>query len=259
MAVNNIGHPSGVGNAIQCSTSLQIADNLYAPTVSCSNLQSFGGLATNINVLDNLTLLKENYIKCRTFFNTTVDQGNMIMNNFDSIGYPIYLQTRGADGTYSSLSILKNILTCYNISTGTLMQLRVSPSVVNDSDSRMKHQIKPLDNALDKLAELEIKTYMKSGKLNSETDADGNVIGQSWREYGVIAQQALKTSFEFAVDVPEDLKTESYAISYNNLFVAGLKATQELNVIVKAQGELITKQSDLIANLEARLTVQESK
>ncbi len=129
----------------------------------------------------------------------------------------------------------------------------------------LKHDVEPLEFALDKIAELEIKSYTKTVVTDikeareaedGQESVEGKVSKELWQEYGFMAQQVLDTSFDFTVNVTTDTP---YSISHNNMFVAGLKATQELHDIVKSQGEFIAEQASLIANLEERLTAQEAK
>jgi len=255
ITVDNIGLPTNSSESIlDFTSSVRVSTEgkaFYARTVGTGILQSYGGGATNIEVLDDLTLKGNNFIKCRNIYNTVDDAGgDMNISSYAQYNRAINIETRASPGYCRQKFLGTTIYNTGNNNTAT--SLTISPSVSNSSDSRMKHKIEPLDFALDKLAELEFKTYMKTSKINEETDADGNVIGQSWREFGVIAQEAVKTSFEFSVDAPTDLETGAYAINYNNLFVAGLRATQELHDIVKSQNDLITK-------LEARIVSLESK
>jgi len=122
----------------------------------------------------------------------------------------------------------------------------------------LKHDVEPLEFALDKISELEIKSYTKTVVTDikkareaedGQESVEREVKKEHYKEYGVMAQQVLDTKFDFTVNVTTDTP---YSISHNNMFVAGLKATQELYILVKVQADLIEKLEARIVSLETK-------
>lgn len=118
----------------------------------------------------------------------------------------------------------------------------------NSSDDRLKHNETSIINGLSVISKLTPKKYDRT-----ESMKDANFVGKlseySYEEAGFIAQEVLNIpELSFTVHVPqEDVETTAYGLNYNSIFTYSVAAIKELDAIVTAQSELISK-------LEARLT-----
>ena len=121
----------------------------------------------------------------------------------------------------------------------------------HSSDDRYKHGEINIENGLETIRQLVPKTYKKT-ENNLGADNDGTNIGIEdkdwWYESGLIAQEIEKipTLTEYVVDV------DGYkCVKYNDIHCHTIAGLKELDAIVTAQAELITK-------LENRITILEN-
>ena len=125
----------------------------------------------------------------------------------------------------------------------------VSPraSMYAFSDRRLKENIKPTQNGIDKLRKIMIYQY--------------NMIGSSEPHIGVIAQQLMKI-FPYAVEkAPETIKRGGYLSVNNDWIIFSLaqsikdvnKMTESLASTLSEQVKNMTKLSQRVDNIEVRL------
>ena len=192
----------------------------------------------------------------RTFGNSSLTQDLRIATNVPA-GTAINLQTRASGFSINNIRVLGNTLFSTR-NSGIATNIVANPSISNSSDIRLKENIEPLTNGLDLINQLNIKKYQKKAVLNKtvlkgcEKD-DGFdcecCMNHRWLEYGVIAQQVLKTDLSFAVDIPPDLENNPYTLNYNMLYNANLLATQELDKKIITLEQKIKHLEDIINSL----------
>ena len=128
------------------------------------------------------------------------------------------------------------------------------------SDDRLKHNEVVITSALSVIRKLSPQRYDKTLEMKAE-DFNGEIEGDYTVEAGLIAQELLEIpELSFVVtggditntdeDGVETTEPNFYAVDYNSIFTYHIAATQELEAIV-------SKQAELIAKLEARLTALE--
>jgi hypothetical protein len=124
------------------------------------------------------------------------------------------------------------------------------PVVAITSDARLKTNVTPLANVLEKLHEIRGVSY----EWNEEAKVTGRDPGR--REVGVIAQEVEAVFPELVVTLGE----KSYkAVDYGKLTAILIEAVKELRTEKEAQlQELRTEKDAQIAALEARLTTQDT-
>ena len=125
-------------------------------------------------------------------------------------------------------------------------------SLSQSSDNKIKHNEKPIENALEIIDKLKPQTYFKSNKVygenhNYDLDSSGNPItNDDYKiETGLIAQDIQKIP-ELSSNVAS-AKDDILSLNYNGIFIYNIKATQELH----------TKNKDLeakVASLESELS-----
>ena len=231
-----------INNEINCftggTTSLR---RLYINLLSEVQVQNLFVKSLESNVLGDVISFNSDLVAsgntqnvtCKYLFNTSSGGDLLIASNM-ILNTSINLQTRVTGYSYNNIKVYGNSLySSYNGTTNT--PICVYPSIVNCSDERVKHKIKPLENGLELLSQLKIKSYLKTMDFKVSYDASGNINEQNWREYGMVAQDILETDLSFAVNIPMDVETQPYTLNYDYVFVANLKATQELHDIVKNQ------------------------
>ena len=145
------------------------------------------------------------------------------------------------------------------------------------SDDRLKHNETTIDNALDTVMKLEAKRYLKTIQMYDASytlikDNSGNYTNLKdhdsvSEEIGFIAQDLLEIEeLSFIVDCDSSVnETKPYSVSYNNIFVVGIQAIQELNVSLNTEKEKvialeskIEAQETLINSLLERVTALEN-
>jgi hypothetical protein len=119
------------------------------------------------------------------------------------------------------------------------------------SDVRLKENVAPITNALDKVALMNGVTFTWD---NSSVER-----GPAGKQFGVLAQNMLEVDSELPIlredplEIQEnidntDIDTQYYAMDYSRLTPFFIEATKELKTIVEAQAATIT---DLTTRLEA--------
>ena len=110
----------------------------------------------------------------------------------------------------------------------------IVPSLTQSSDNKIKHNEKPIENALEIIDKLKPQTYFKSTKVysenhNYELDSNGNPItNDNYQiETGFIAQDIQQIP-ELSSNVTSP-KNDILSLNYNGIFVYNIKATQELH------------------------------
>ena len=145
------------------------------------------------------------------------------------------------------------------------------------SDDRIKHNEKPIEQALETIRVLEPYRYFKTNQMydashNFALDASGQPIDNSGNvvrhiiEQGLIAQDLLKIdALKDFVNVPEDL-SEKYSVNYNSIFVHSIKALQELDIAhTQTKTELeetkqkLTELESLLQSALSRITSLETQ
>jgi len=146
------------------------------------------------------------------------------------------------------------------------------------SDDRLKHNETTIDNVLDIVMKLKVKRYLKSNQMYDAShtlikDNSGNYINLKQHdsvdeEIGFIAQELLDIEeLSFVVDCDQSgNETSPYSVNYNNIFVVGIQAIQELKISLDAEKEKvkaleskIVSQETLINSLLERVTALENK
>ncbi len=131
------------------------------------------------------------------------------------------------------------------------------------SDNRIKHNEKPIQNALQTLNKINVMKYFKSFKMyeedhHYELDSSGNPItnDEYFVETGFIAQDLLEVN-ELKYCVKEIEGSESrearYSVSYNDIFSYNVKATQELHLLLQELRSKIDKLSTENSNLKQQI------
>ena len=132
----------------------------------------------------------------------------------------------------------------------------------NASDDRLKHNERTIENGLEILRKLHPKFYQKTNEMKT-ADYDGPLEDGTWRyEAGLIAQDVdLIPELQYLVTKPEadyddQLRAYTdvpYSLNYQDLFVYGLAATKELDLIVASQANVIGEMTNRLTALESRL------
>ena len=124
------------------------------------------------------------------------------------------------------------------------------------SDDRVKHNEIDISNNLHIIRQLKPKIYQKTTEMYA-ADYRGDISGSWSIELGLIAQDLFDISyFRFCVeggDYTDDsgnLVEQLYTVNYNDIFVAHIAATQELDGIVQSQAQEIQDLSSEINSLK---------
>jgi hypothetical protein len=120
----------------------------------------------------------------------------------------------------------------------------VSASYVSSSDERLKTDINSLPGILDKLMQLQPKTYQYTAS------ADANR-----RSYGFLAQDVEKLFPEFVFSSENGIK----GIAYSNFSVIAVKAIQEQQQQIEEQKQRIDQQQLQIEEMLKRIELLEKK
>ena len=140
-------------------------------------------------------------------------------------------------------------------------RLRINGSQVSTSDDRVKHNEKPIINALYIINKLDPQIYDKTIELK---DAEYNGIlkeGTYTREAGLIAQDIYEIE-ELKSFVTEGDDEKLWSVNYNSIFTYGLAATKELDSLVQSQQTQIntlTAQNDLLKSKLNELLTESGK
>ena len=181
-----------------------------------------------------------------------------------------------------------------NVGIGTTyadFKLKINGSIyatsgtITGSDDRLKHNEKPITNALDIIDKLEAKQYIKTTELydashHFELDASGNPLdasgnplekGKDYRiENGLIAQDLLKIpELSFVVSGGDRYKLDSsgnnteieqpYGVDYNSIHVLYVAALKELKETIKEDKTRISELESQLENVLSRLAELEGQ
>ena len=147
---------------------------------------------------------------------------------------PLFVIGNGTDGNNRS-----NALTVYKNGNATL-----SGTLTENSDSRLKKDIQQIENALEKVSQINGVTY-NWNKENMD----------SARQMGVIAQDVQKVAPEL---IKED--SEGYlSVSYSNMNGLLVEAIKEQKSIDENQSETLKTQNETIKELKAEIESKDQK
>jgi len=206
------------------STNLSNATSIgYHSAVGCSNCMALGGTLSNGSQtrvgINNITPLTDLHI---------IQQSNA---NFDN-GRGIRLQSPNGNHWRVFLDPGNNYV--FQYSSGLFSYIEpVSGTFISNSDLRLKTDILDLDGVLDKLLQLQPKSYQYV--TTNESDR---------RSYGFIAQEVEKLFPDFVFSSENGIK----GLAYSNFSVIAIKAIQE-------QQQLITEQRQEIDQLKQQVEI----
>lgn len=199
--------------------------NITGTTINVISNPTFGSLTATSNT--------ENIKK--TVSTTNTDKGFQIINRY---GTEIMRCVEYTDGAYL---LLYNAAHTQNVYLDGRTGLVSSTGTCCSSDDRIKHNEKPITNALQTVRKLKPQVYDKGVDVKDRV-----------KEAGFIAQEIQQIP-ELAYCVQQGrTKEDMLSLRYNDLFVYATTALQELDAIVQ-------KQAQLISSLEARIKALESK
>ena len=123
-------------------------------------------------------------------------------------------------------------------------------AVHQDSDERLKYDIKDIENAVEIIMKVGIKTFKWTKTSNNA-------------EIGVIAQQLLSTNNTLLKSFVEGNEENTYCVNYNLLHCLSIKALQEtitdLNDYKKIQENIIEVKTKKIQEIENELKAEKEK
>jgi len=126
------------------------------------------------------------------------------------------------------------------------------------SDNRLKSNQQQLEHGLDKIKQLQPKTYFHH---NSTFNNDGLELAEAGENtLGFIAQELYEVLPE-AVNKPQDENTQLWSVDYNKVIPVAVKAIQELNEKVDTlviENKTLKQKLDKLEQLEARLLTLEN-
>lgn len=129
-----------------------------------------------------------------------------------------------------------------NGNTNTLWLNAAGGSVDLPSDRRLKRDITPFDNVLNKVLNLNPVSY----------EWKNNAIENKNRNFGFIAQDFMKY-FPEIVTLPKTGENEYYSMQYGGIGVIAIKAIQEQQEIIETQANEIEDLKARLARIEAKL------
>ena len=226
---------SGSGLTMIGSGAAPLSNNLsnatsigYHSAVGCSNCMALGGTLSNGSQtrvgINNLTPVTDLHI---------IQQSNA---NFDN-GRGIRLQSPNGNHWRVFLDPSNNYV--FQYSSGLFSYIEpVGGTFISNSDLRLKTDILDLDGVLDKLMQLQPKSYQYL-----TTSEDGR------RSYGFIAQDVEKLFPDFVFSSENGIK----GLAYSNFSVIAIKAIQEQQQLIQDQNQLIDQQNQKIDRLEQQM------
>ncbi len=149
-------------------------------------------------------------------------------------GFDFYCEANGDDSNSRRVATFRSASNVGLPENDFYGRLRINGSQVSTSDDRVKHNEKPIINALYIINKLDPQIYDKTIELK---DAEYNGIlkeGTYTREAGLIAQDIYEIE-ELKSFVMEGDDEKLWSVDYNSIFTYGLVATQELYKLVQAQ------------------------
>ena len=122
-----------------------------------------------------------------------------------------------------------------------------APGWSSSSDDRLKHNEVKISNALNNIMLLSAQKYDKTNDFRNHDYKGELEEGSFIKESGFIAQEVyMLDEFKHLVTVGNNDKP--WTINYNGLFTYNIKATQELNNIVKEQKNKIDNLEETVLN-----------
>jgi hypothetical protein len=197
----------------------------------------------NINEINNNLFQINNYDGNDNLLTLNSSSKNSYAHFISKINHPINLYTQinsvyrignnnGIFGIWKEPTNLNNYDSNYYINgtdiytealtlnyTNNAFQLRISGSLFQSSDKRLKKDIKKIENALEKLLTLNGITYLNDNDNGNDNENDNNK-----RNTGLIAQEVNKV-------LPEAVSTDSngyYNLAYGNMAGLIIEAIKEL-------------------------------
>ena len=156
----------------------------------------------------------------------------------------------------SSATTYLRIMDDESSATLNIPYISVNNTAFATSDDRVKHNEIDITDNLHIIRQLQPKLYKKTTEMYAP-DYNGDISGHYSIELGLIAQDILKIpDLSFCVedgdytDSSGNLVERKYVLSYNNIFVAHIAATKQLDKIVQDQSAIIIQQQDEINNLK---------
>lgn len=235
LTINSSGNATFKGSVVAAGTSTSAADiKLYEDTDNGTNyvsLKAPASIAANVTwILPTADGTTGQYLK-------TDGAGNLSFSTVDALPSQTtnsgkYLTTNGTTASWSDIISL-NASTGYQIgslgvgtaASATTGEIRATNNITAfySSDSKFKENIKPIDNALDKVKAIGGKTFDWTDEyINNHGGEDGYFIQKN--DFGVIAQD-VQAVFPQAVRTRED---GTLAVDYAKLSVLALAAIVEL-------------------------------
>ena len=183
-------------------------------------------------------------------------------NNFSILTFGSSTSYRNAGNNGWSqtpaLQIRYSSVECFTLTSDGVLSIRnglVTGMTTTYSDDRLKHNEVNIINGLEIINQLQPKKYQKTSVALDE-NYNGDLSGHQWRwEAGLIAQdveQIDELNFTVLQGGTYEGRYYPYGLSYNNIFVYNIRATQELH-------ELVQQQAQTIANLESRVLALEER
>jgi hypothetical protein len=225
---------TALGSSISLAGSTQFATAIGAQsTVTCSNCMTLGGddptsrTKVGVNIAAPVTDLH------------IIQQTDATFDNSRGIR----LQRPSGNQWRVFLDPGNNYVFQYNNNLFSYIE-PVSASYVSSSDERLKTDINPLPGILDKLMQLQPKTYQYTAS------ADANR-----RSYGFLAQDVEKLFPEFVFSSENGIK----GIAYSNFSVIAVKAIQEQQKVIDEQKQKIDQLEHQMELMMKRMDSYEKK
>lgn len=218
-----------------CSFDSNISTN---KTVICQNI--------NVNTIQSISQEYINFDE-DAIFNQKLIVKDVITSDDSIINISgINLEISGNDFITISNDIIKLIgnseieLSCNNVDiccnmliidgSASILDTLDVPSFFQTSDDRLKHNEEIINNGLHCIRQLVPQKYQKTKNFKHE-DFSGILNEPYILESGLIAQEVEDISdLNFCVNIGNENK--KYTLNYNNIFVYGLAAIKELDLIV---------------------------
>lgn len=235
------GNITGIGNTMLGALTNPASSDLVNATavghyakVGCSNCMALGGTVAN-------------GAQTRVGINNTAPQTDLHIiqqsaNNFDN-SRGIRLQSPNGTHWRVFLDPSSNYVFQYN--TGLFSYIEpVGGTFVSNSDERLKKDISPLSDVLNKILLLQPKSY------HYLVSSDANRFS-----YGFIAQEVEKLFPDFVFSSEDGIK----GIAYSNFSVIAIKAIQEQQQLIEDQKQKIDHQQQQIEEMLKRIESLEKK
>ena len=200
---------------------LRLNENSTFTFITCLNDLSVNGeISCNSMIISN-DLSVNGDISCNKLFVNQEISGDISFNGNSTFNGDISFignfDFSGGDVTFDASLVV-----------GSLDAGSFNGSVLNiRSDDRLKHNEKNITNGLEIIRQLEPQIYQKTRNFKV-LDFSGTVNEAFIVEAGFIAQEVEKINdLSFSVNIGNEVKP--YSLNYNNIFVYGVAALQELD------------------------------